>query len=169
MPISSYSGETFVAFLDICGFKEMMKREEQALMALNRFYNTIYRIGRSFARSNRRRGLLKVAAVVVSDCAVLFSRCSGSHQDKIAGLRSILSFIRQVNRSLISSDPELMTTCSIDLGSFRYEDGIEFNNIDKEFFVGKPYLGAFLGNQRGKPRIQPGQCRLLKKTSYTLE
>jgi len=54
-----------------------------------------------------------------------------------------------------------MTTCSIDYGDFLYEDRIEFQGIDKDFFVGRPYVNAFLDNENGKPKIQPGQCRLL--------
>ena len=37
MPIADFKGETFVAFLDISGFKEMMKGDgSQAVYALDR-------------------------------------------------------------------------------------------------------------------------------------
>ena len=36
MPIPDFYGDTFVAFTDISGFKEMMKHEEKAINALTR-------------------------------------------------------------------------------------------------------------------------------------
>jgi hypothetical protein len=167
MTIREYSGKTYVAFLDLSGFKEMMKRQEQAANALDRFYNTIYHVGRGFTRANISSRLLEVNEIVVSDCAILFSRNGEGEQDKIDGLRSVLSFIQQVNRYLISSTQSLMATCVVDYGNFRYEDRIEFDGIGKDCFVGQPYLNAFLDNELGSPRIQPGQCRLLRKNLPT--
>jgi len=40
MPVQNFSGETFVAFMDISGFKEMMKDKHQAVKALDRLYQT---------------------------------------------------------------------------------------------------------------------------------
>jgi len=74
MPIDRYDGKTYVAFLDISGFKEIMNRERQAAEALDRFYSTVYRVGRGFIERTARSGLLQVNAIVVSDCAVLFAR-----------------------------------------------------------------------------------------------
>jgi hypothetical protein len=167
MTIQEYFGKTYVAFLDLSGFKEMMKRQEQAANALDRFYNTIYNVGRGFTRPNISSRLLEVNEIIVSDCAILFSRNGEVEQDKIDGLRSVLSFIRQVNRDLISSSTPLMTTCVVDYGNFKYEDRIEFDGIGKDCFVGQPYLNAFLDNERRSPRIQPGQCRLLRKNLPT--
>ena len=165
MPIRRYSGETYVAFLDVSGFKEMMKREARAKMALNKFYTTIYNVGRNFRNLNNQNELLEVDAVIISDCAVLFSRNIDPAQDKVKGMRSILRFIQQVNHRLIDSQPgpPIMTTCSIAYGDFKYEDRIEFDSIRKDFFVGWPYVKAFLDNENGKPKIQPGQCRIMKK------
>lgn len=176
MPIPPYSDETYVAFLDVSGFKEMMKREAKAKMALNKFYTTIYNVSGNFRNLNsqddlRARNLLEVDARVISDCAVLFSRNTNPAQDKVKGIRSILRFIQQVNHRLIDSQPSppIMTTCSIAYGDFKYEDRIEFDNIRKNFFVGWPYVKAFLDNESGKPRIQPGQCRLMKENLNLME
>jgi hypothetical protein len=38
MPIPNYDGKTFVAFIDISGFKTMMKKN-QAWEALDQFYS----------------------------------------------------------------------------------------------------------------------------------
>lgn len=165
MSIPPYSGETFVAFLDVSGFKEMMKREHMARRALNKFYTTIYAVGRGFLNLNNQDNLLEVDAVVISDCAMLFSRNANTAQDKVKGMRSILKFIRQINQELIDShpSPSIMTTCSIAYGDFKYENRIEFESVRKNFFVGWPYVKAFLDNESGKPKIHPGQCRLMKE------
>ena len=158
MPIQNYDGETYVAFLDISGFKEMMRREHRAKEALNKFYTTIYNIGRNL-HANNEKGFLEVNSLVISDCMILFSRNAPGYDDKIKGLRSILCFIQQVNRDLIAPPLPLMTTCSIDYGRFRYEDRIEFEGIEKGYFVGQPYVNAFLDNEKLK---EPGKCRLVK-------
>jgi hypothetical protein len=161
MPIRRYEGETYVAFMDLSGFKEMMKRIEQAANSLDHFYDTVYRVARQFTQKDVKQGILPVNAIVVSDSAIIFSRNSPAEHDKIAGLRSILSFIQKVNLKLIV-DASLMTTSVIDYGRFKYDDRVEFEGIGKDYFVGQPYIDAYLNNENGKPRIQPGQCRLLK-------
>jgi len=40
MPLSSYEGNTFVAFVDISGFKKRMRYEREAWKALDILYNT---------------------------------------------------------------------------------------------------------------------------------
>ena len=170
MPISNYppdtyaEGETYVAFLDICGFKKMMKRGIKAKETLNKFYNTIYNVQRHFHDMRLQRDLLEVDAIVVSDCAILFSRNRNSHEDRVKGLRSILTFIRQTNRHLIASrrSPPIVATCSIAYGKFEYKDRFEIKGLEKEFFIGWAYVKAFEDNAYGKTKIRPGQCRLLK-------
>ena len=42
MPLVSFEGETFVAYLDISGFKYLMRNEDRAWRALDKFYNAGY-------------------------------------------------------------------------------------------------------------------------------
>lgn len=58
---------------------------------------------------------------------------------------------------------DFMLTTSVAYGSFKYEDRIEFEGINKSLLGGNAYLDAYLDNGSGKPKIQPGQCRLVKK------
>jgi len=171
--IKNYTGKTFVAVLDVSGFKEMMKIRDRAESALGKFYSTIYIVGRNFLNTCSHEDFLEVNAIVVSDCAVIFSRNvnpANQHaqiQDKTKGLRSILAFIQRINQRLIDSGPEsgepIMTTCSIAYGNFKYEDRIELYEVSKNYFLGHGYVNAFLDNESKTPRIQPGQCRLLKQ------
>ncbi len=170
MPISDYpevnsqERETYVAYLDISGFKKMMERGIKAKKTLNKFYNTIHNVQSNLHVGRYQRDLLEVDAIVVSDCAVLFSRNRDLFNDKVKGLRSILTFIQRVNIDLITSrhGPRIITTCSIAYGKFEYKGRFEIRGIEKEFFIGWAYVKAFQDNEYGKTKIKPGQCRLLR-------
>jgi len=172
MTIEDFSGRTFVAFLDISGFKSMMKRsEEYATKSLNKFYNTVYNVGRRFSDQ-----YIEINEIVVSDCAIVFCRnksTSSSNSmnnpeeivEKREGLRSLLDFITQINKQLIQSQPlpPIMTTCSIAYGNFTYRNRIEFDGIDKGFFIGFAYVNA-VQDQYSTPKLKPCECRVLKKS-----
>lgn len=151
MPINNYEGETFVAFLDISGFKEMMQNG-RAAEALNCFYNAGFRTVR-----NRNR----VEGIFISDCGVLFVRNNQNNLNHADDLESIIEVIREINEIMIRNG--FMLTTSIAYGDFKYQERIEFTGIQKNLIVGNAYLEAFLDNENGKPKIQPGQCRLLEK------
>lgn len=148
MPINNFSGQTFVAFVDISGFKELMKNDARALEALKHFYQA------GFDALREPRG---VEGFFVSDCGILFAR-DGTNQVKLSNL---LESIKDINKKVL--DRNYMLTTSISFGSFDYHDKLEFEGIEKNPIYGYAYVQAFLDNETGKPRIQPGQCRLLKK------
>ena len=58
---------------------------------------------------------------------------------------------------------DFMLTTSIAYGKFRYQERIEFEGIEKNPIYGNAYISAFLDNENGKPKIQPGQCRIIKE------
>jgi len=57
-----------------------------------------------------------------------------------------------------------MLTTSIAWGHFNYETRMEFRGIAKQPIFGNAYLSAFLDNEGGKPKILPGQCRVVKSS-----
>lgn len=140
----------------------MMQRGVKAKETLNKFYNTIFRTVKYFNKA-KRLGELKVRGLVVSDCTVIFIDNARSSQDRIRDLRSILRVIQRVNESLITPNdgPSIMTTCSVDYGDFEYQNRIEFRGIEKDYFYGRPYINAFLDNEKLKNK--PCYCRVLKK------
>lgn len=152
MPIGDYEGETFVAFLDISGFKELM-RIGKALDALNCLYNAGYGI------LGNQNGT-QVEGIFISDCGVLFVRNNQDRSNQADDLNSILEVIRRINEIMIRNG--FMLTTSIAYGNFKYQNRIEFEGIGKNLLVGNAYLEAFLDNENGKPKIQPGQCRLVE-------
>ncbi|HIE30884.1 MAG TPA: hypothetical protein EYP67_00670 [Methanosarcinales archaeon] len=150
MPINDFDEDTFVAFLDISGFKQLMKDEKKALNALDRLYQYGYEV---LQEKNRQ-----VEGIFISDSGILFVR---NCQDKNMCLRSLLAIIREINKKMLKHD--LILTTSIAYGHFKYQERIEFEGIEKNPIYGNAYVAAFLDNENGKPKIQPGQCRIVKK------
>lgn len=153
MPVSNFDGNTFVAFIDICGFKEMVRQRERAWRALDRFYQLGYDVLRTHRQEN---DTLKVEGIFVSDCGILFVRGTGSDSDK---LLSLLRKIKKINKGML--DEGFMLTTSIAYGPFKYQERIEFRGIEKNPIYGSAYLGAYLDSTNEKPLIQPGQCRIV--------
>jgi len=146
MPVQNYSGQTFVAFLDISGFKELMKNDKRALEALKHLYQSGYD---ALSEANGVEGFF------VSDSGILFVRTGTEHERLV----KILSVIKRINRQMLNRD--YMLTTSVAYGHFDYHDKLEFDGIEKNPIYGYAYVQAFLDNETGTPRIQPGQCRLV--------
>lgn len=150
MPINNYKGETFVAFLDVSGFKVLMSNDEKrAFDALG----NLYQYGYDAIKQNQ-----SVEGIFISDSGILFVR---NIQNKIDRLRSLLTAIKQINQKALTHD--IMLTTSIAYGEFSYQDRLEFVGISKDLIYGNAYVSAWFDNEKGKPRIQPGQCRIVKK------
>jgi len=156
MPINNYDGNTFVAFLDISGFKELMRTGKKAWKALDRLYQCGYEILRN--QNNECR----VEGIFISDSGVLFVRRNNQIIPNTAeSLKSLLVIIKRVNERMRENDFMLIT--SIAYGKFRYQERIEFEGIEKNPIYGNAYVSAFLDNENGKPKIQPGQCRIVRE------
>ena len=150
MPIPDFDGETFVAFTDISGFKEMMKEDERAVKAIDRLYSNGYQV----LQNNQN-----INGLFVSDCGILFVR-NHRHCERENQLQCLLNDLEDLNRRLLQDD--IILTTSIAFGRFSYHQRIEFEGIEKNPVYGHAYASAFLDHEVGKPRIQPGQCRIVK-------
>lgn len=148
MPIQNFNTETFVAFIDISGFKELMKDTENGLKALKSLYQSGYD---ALLNSEGVEGFF------VSDCGILFVR-DGNNIEKLTKLLSVIKIIN--NRML---ERNYMLTTSISFGHFHYHNKLEFDGIEKNPIYGNAYVKSFLDNETGIPRIQPGQCRIVTK------
>lgn len=152
MAINDFSGQTFVAFLDIAGFKELMKNEKDALEALNKLYQAGYDV---LSEQNGVEGFF------VSDSGILFVRPSNDITTNTQKLKSILAAIKSINQKMLRH--EYMLTTSVAFGSFDYHGKLEFDGIEKNPIYGFAYVQAFLDSEKGEPKIQPGQCRVIKQ------
>jgi hypothetical protein len=154
VPIQNYSGETFVAFMDICGFKELMRTGDKAWRALDKMYATGYRV---LMENNNQS---PIEGLFISDSGILFVRRNDQDVAIELDLHPLLSVVKKINRMMLNDD--LMLTTSIAYGQFRYQERIEFVGIEKNPIYGNAYSSAYFDNANGSPRIQPGQCRLVK-------
>jgi len=152
VPLNSFDGDTFVAFIDISGFKELMRRN-RAFEALDSFYRNGY-----YQLQESRRCGERVDGLFVSDCGVLFARDTSDHRQS---LLSLLRVIKRMNQEMLH-DGYLLTT-SIAFGHFKYTQRIEFDGIEKNPVFGQAYLKAFLDVEKSTPKLQPGQCRIVNE------
>ncbi|HDD44248.1 MAG TPA: hypothetical protein ENG63_05240 [Candidatus Desulfofervidus auxilii] len=60
-----------------------------------------------------------------------------------------------------------LLTASIAYGKFDYKERIEFVEIEKNLLFGNAYLDAYLDNENEKPKINPGECRILLNNQLT--
>lgn len=162
--VDDYHGKTYVAYLDISGFTEMMKDLESAKDVLNVFYTTIF----DYCQT-QKAGSTRISMIAASDCCILFTRNS-TMDDRSTGLSTILNFVRGVNRSYILTDRSqpFMTTCSVAYGQFDYEDRRECADLRKNYLFGSPYLKVVLDQNQGNPKIRASECRLLTRTMPNL-
>ena len=153
MPIKEFHGETIVCYIDISGFKVMMQDMERARQALGNFYQSGYDI---LQRQEKHVGT-RVDGLFVSDCGILFVRTRARRLNLL--LSPLLKVVQSLNRQMLHYD--IMLTTSIAYGSFHYNPRREFIGITKNLVYGAPYVEAYLDNEVGRPKLDPGQCRLL--------
>lgn len=154
MPIQNFDGNTFIAFTDISGFKQLMLNRNNAISTLQHFYQCGFDI-----IQNQPNNSLKVEGFFISDCAILFIRNSPSNN--LQALHKLLKAIEKFNKKMLEKD--LMLTTSISYGYFNYEGKFEISGTEKNQIFGDAYVEAFLDNETGKPKIRPGECRILLK------
>lgn len=154
MPLEDYDGYTFVAYLDISGFKLLMKKET-GWKALDLLYSSGYR--------NLQRHPV-VQGFFVSDCGILFVKDNPLN----GGLSTLLTVIKEINKDLAMQD--FMLTSSIAYGAFKYKSKIEFTGIEKNPIYGNAYLSSVIDTEETTPKIEPTQCRVVKKNlPFTLD
>ena len=145
--LNKFSGQTFVAFIDICGFKAMMS-ENKAFDALNKFYQIGY---------DELQACGDINGIFISDCGILYVIRDTSKKEK---LKILLRIVKSINLKMLEAD--YMLTTNIAYGDFSYHERIEFNGISKNLMMGNAYVKAFLDSQ-AKPKIDVGECRILKE------
>lgn len=153
MPLPNFYGKTFVAFSDISGFKQMMKNGK-AIQAMDKFYNAGYTTIQYFDMIN---------GLFISDSGILFVN---QHEDPLNGLIQLLSAVKNINSAMLNYD--FMLTTSIAYGEFSYHNRMEMQGIEKAPIYGEGYVKAFLDNETGKPKLQPGQCRIILNDDLNL-
>ena len=145
--LNNFSGQTFVAFIDICGFKAMMN-ENKAFKALDKFYQIGY---------DELQTCRDINGIFISDCGILYVTRDTSKEEK---LEILLRIVKSINLKML--DANYMLTTNIAYGDFFYQERRGFNGISKNLMMGNAYVKAFLDSQ-AKPKIDVGECRILKE------
>ncbi|RPH96552.1 hypothetical protein EHM69_00940 [candidate division KSB1 bacterium] len=162
MQIETYDGNTWVAYLDISGFKAMMKDKKKALDALDHFYQYGYDVLRDHADRYRRElaGGPAMNGLFFSDCGILFLRLNNTHaENALQEVQPLLDIVATLSRKMIRHD--IMVSTSIAFGHFRYEERQGFQVMQKNMVYGNAFVSAYLDNEVNEPRLKPGHCRIV--------
>ena len=135
MSLKDFSGETYVAFSDLNGFKEMTRNLDTAGKALDKLYQTVYELKSKHEFSN-------LQTLAVSDCTITFA----SNTHNIAELPTMLRFLKELHSEMIKAD--YLITSSVAYGPFSYQERIVLTGLDKNMLYGDAYLKAYLNNAK---------------------
>jgi hypothetical protein len=162
LSIENYQGTTFVAFLDISGFKQMMNNKEKVYSVLQKFYGSLFDQVGNF---NLGDVSIKVNVVAVSDSAIIFlSKGQNENVPQNDGLPIILRFISTVNQAFANhNNHPFLTVCSVAYGDFTFYNWRERDRLSKNCLKGDAYLKAYLDTENEVDKLKPGQCRIIKK------
>ena len=149
MAVNNFSGKTFVAFIDISGFKGMMNEKSKAAQALDKFYQIGYEVLQRYQN--------KVSGIFISDCGVLYVSKKVPIKEQ---LDILLDVVKEINKKMLEEN--FMLTTNIAYGDFSYQNRVEFSGISKNLLYGNAYLDAYL-DSIDKPKMEPGLCRILSK------
>ncbi|WAM33047.1 hypothetical protein [Caldicellulosiruptor morganii] len=149
--LKDFNGETFVAFVDISGFKKILcKDEEKAKEILGSFYSIGYRELKNFNPTNYSK-CYSLNGIFVSDCGIIYvSFCKGyryidepAKKKNVlkAALADLLLCLKNMCRSFLEKR-ELLSV-GVYYGNFVYQNRLEHERIDKNFIYGEGYLKAF--------------------------
>lgn len=154
--IRDFEGNTFIAFIDISGFKNMMKNGNQALDALDAFYSIGYGELKQLSHKD-----VRVEGIFISDSGIIFTRKLGKSVSALDELRLLLEVVQTINQRMLASN--FMLTTSITYGFFKYKDRIDLEVIKKNALWGGAYMEAYRDNSTSLPKLAPGQCRIVKE------
>lgn len=157
MSLKDFNGETFVAFVDISGFKKQVQAKDnmgKAMTTLRNFYNIGYDLlSKTDINNNKVYG--DISGIFVSDCAILYvNNQELSVQDKC---KKILDIVKEINKECI--EKEIMLTTNIAYGDFEYRKKIELNNMQKGNFTGNAYIDAYIDSTK---KMKVCYCRIIK-------
>lgn len=124
----------YVAFVDILGFKEIVKRSSQAdaSRVVTDFSSMVYQSWRSLGYQNSN----KINGFIVSDCVIVYT-----NSDKPSELHSLLQLLLVIFPKAIYENG-IMLRASITKGAFEDLPTNTFENLGKRLIVGQAYVEA---------------------------
>ncbi|MHB0947407.1 MAG: hypothetical protein ACYC3B_09575 [Sedimentisphaerales bacterium] len=144
--LRSNKGKTYVAFSDLCGFKQMMEDRKKAYEALNHLFSSTYEL----LQVNKN-----IKALAVSDCVVSWA------DDQ--QLESMIDFTGSLHKKMI--DKRYLMKTVIDCDDFEYQNRIQLGNFQKAFLKGGAYLTAYMEHDK----VVEGGIVLVKQNGNNFE
>lgn len=125
---------TYVAFSDLCGFKNLMKNRKRAYSALDYLFNSVYRI---------QQHNPNMKALAISDSVIAW--VDGNERNDL--LNHVIEYASSLHKRMLEKN-YLMTT-TIAWGDFHYDENrLQLSNLSKTMLIGGAYLTAFLANNK---------------------
>lgn len=164
---SFFSGENlrFVAWLDISGFKKLMKANpDEALKVIKEFFKIgFWQLPRD-DQPQREVAVPGLDGLFVSDCAIIWTNLVSDEQSCIDQFRNILEIVKKINEKVLLSEVmrrnRIMLSTSIAFGKFCSIKTKDHDHIQKNMIFGPAYIDAYTDNL---DNLDPGLCRIVKK------
>ncbi len=160
IPIENFEGTTWIAYMDISGFKKFMQ-ENKGLNVLNKFMDDAY----------QELGTTEIFdGIFFSDSGVVFypQRISKNNDRVIFRvLNELLKFIKRLNTRYMTpsskwEDVSFLTKCCVAFGDFKFQNKEENNHILKGPVYGRGYVKAYLSIEKNIPHgMEIGEVRIL--------
>lgn len=165
MGIIDFYGETFVAYIDISGFKHIMKNKKLIAKVVYDFYRCGYDVLNKYRNGDEPEDA-KVQGIFVSDCGIVFvNTVYEEHKNNLDIVREsldmLLGVIKDMNIRMLETD--IMLTTSIAYGELYCTKKVEFKGISKNPVYGDAYLQAFLDSENRQNKLNSGECRIVKR------
>jgi len=144
----------FLAFMDICGFKNLMKlNRERSLQVLNNFYNIGFStISNQIYNREDNRKIIEIS--LFSDSCLLIAHNINSRLNQF---KSLLEIIKTINKDFYTKSNELLMS-SIVFGKFRFQNRFQDIGTSKNFIFGEGFIQAYQDNERMDPMKEAGLC-----------
>lgn len=160
--LSTSENHRIVAWLDIFGFKSLMRSDpDEALSVVKEFFKIGFRELHPRNQPPEREGDLGVNGLFVSDCGIIWSELIHDNPSCVEQFQKILKIVKNINEKVFRSEVmkrnRTMLSTSIAYGQFYPIPTKEHEHIDKKLIFGQAYIDAYTDNIN----LDPGLCRIV--------
>jgi hypothetical protein len=159
--------DRFVAFIDISGFKELMKHEnDDALNVLRRFYQIGYRnLDPKIGKYDD-----EIRGIFVSDSGIIWTKNIVTKNEIRKKFNLFLKAVQDINQNVLDDfdmkKNQIRLKTSIAFGDFNFVETSNHELIEKNLIYGEAYLSAYKDNSS---KLDPGLCRIVIDKKFPIE
>jgi len=160
-----FSEDRFVAWIDISGFKHLLKTNQyEALAVIQEFFKIGYLQLHPDTQPGMQDPGQQLDGLFVSDCAIVWTKNACIHQNSLVPFKRILGIVKRINEAVMSSSVmrrnRVMLSTSIAFGQFFPIKKVEHEHIAQQMIFGQAYIDAYADNSNHLP---PELCRIVTK------